>query len=152
MGLTQVEFEAILADRSKRLDGDIQWGEDEDHSPAVCFRVEVTSAGGVPLFVCGSFNRLAKALSFALIHRSVGRIYGLDLGKDHHNPTCEYVGEKHKHRWSEPVRDKEAYVPEDITASVDDPVAVWAQFCAEAAITHGGVLNAPPPIEEPLPL
>ncbi|MGH8191833.1 MAG: DUF6978 family protein, partial [Rhodanobacteraceae bacterium] len=42
------------------------------------------------------------------------RIYGLDLGKDHHNPQCNQVGEKHKHRWTDQYRDKEAYEPRDI--------------------------------------
>jgi hypothetical protein len=92
----------------------------------------------------------AKALSFALIHRAVGRIYALDLGKDHHNPTCTNVGEKHKHRYTELYRDKEAHVPPDVTASVDDPVAVWKQFCVEAGIRHSGALHAPPPVQEEL--
>ena len=43
----------------------------------------------------------ARTLTYALILKTAGRIYGLDLGKDHHNPQCEQVGEKHKHRWSE---------------------------------------------------
>lgn len=53
------------------------------------------------------------------------------------------VGELHKHRWSESTADKEAYVPKDITATVDDPVTVWEQFCAEASITHEGRLATP---------
>jgi hypothetical protein len=147
VALTQAEFEALVADRSKRIDGDISWSEDEDHSPAVEFRVEIASDPGYPLFVRGSYNAVAKALTFALIHRSTGRIYALDLGKDHHNPACTYTGDKHKHSWTETTRDREAYVPSDITASVGDPVAVWSQFCAEAAITHNGVLHTPPPAQ-----
>ena len=30
MALTNAEFEALLADQSKRIDGDIAWLEDED--------------------------------------------------------------------------------------------------------------------------
>jgi len=71
-------------------------------------------------------------------------VYGLDLGKDHHNPQCDQVGEKHKHRWTEQFRDKEAFVPQDIAAEASDPVAVWHQFCAEAKLTHQGELAAPP--------
>ena len=51
MTLTSAEFEAILDDTSKRIDGDIAWQEDEDHSPCVDFRAEVTT---VPTFVCPS--------------------------------------------------------------------------------------------------
>jgi hypothetical protein len=150
--MTQNEFEILLADPSKRIAGDLHWAEDEDHSPAVQFRAEVHSTTGYPLFVNGRFNRLAGTLSFALIHRATGRIYGLDLGADHHNPTCTNVGEKHKHRWTDSFKDKEAYVPDDITAAAEDPVAAWIQFCAEASIEHQGVLDAPPLVQEELGL
>ena len=88
---------------------------------------------------------LARTLTYALILKTAGRIYGLDLGKDHHNPQCNQVGEKHKHTWSEQYRDKEAYTPNDITAQVSDPVEVWKQFCKEAGIEHDGELRQPPP-------
>jgi hypothetical protein len=150
MALTTAEFEALLNDRSKRIDGDLSWGEDEDHSPAVEFSAEVISEPGWPLFVRGSYNPLARTLTFALILKTEGRIYALDLGKDHHNPQCTQVGERHKHRWTERLRDKEAYAPEDISAAVSEPVAVWRQFCQEATVTHGGTLAAPPAVREDL--
>jgi hypothetical protein len=150
MALSNTEFEAVLSDASKQIVGDLAWSEDEDHSPSVEFRAEVQSAGGWPLFVRGSYNALAGALTYVLILKSVGRIYGLDLGKDHHNPTCQQVGEKHKHRWTEAMKDKDAYVPKDITAGTTDPVAVWTQFLAEAKIAHEGRLAAPPPTQPEL--
>src|SRR5262249_20601005 len=134
MGLTALEFQSLLEDRGKYILGDLSWQEDEDHSPSVEFRVEVGSEMGYPLFVRASYNAAVKALTYALIHRGVGRVYALDLGKDHHNPTCQNTGEKHKHKYNEQYRDKEAYVPQDITAPVTDPVEVWKQFCAEANI------------------
>jgi hypothetical protein len=142
--LSNAEFEAILSDASKRIDGDIAWQEDEDHSPCVEFRAEVQSDAGWPLFVRGSYNPFIPALSYVLILTTSGRVYGLDLGKDHHNPECNQVGEKHKHKWTEQFRDKEAYVPNDITAPASNPVAVWRQFCAEAGLTHGGDFARPP--------
>jgi hypothetical protein len=145
--MTQTEFEAIVNDPTKAIVGDIHWSEDEDHSPCVEFRAEIGSTSGYPIFARGSYNALAGALSFTLVHRGSGRIYALDLGKDHHNPNCVFVGEKHKHRWNEPLRDKEAYVPADITASVDTPMAVWQQFCIEANIRHDGTMHAPPEIQ-----
>jgi hypothetical protein len=111
----------------------------------------VASAPGYPIFVKGRFNRMARSLTFALIHRGSGRVYGLDMGKDHHNPTCTNVGEIHKHRWLESVRDKDAYVPRDITASTMDPSLVWQQFCAEAAIQHKGQIHEPPASQSELP-
>lgn len=145
--LTDVEFRMFLADTSKRIDGDLEWSEDDDHSPTVEFRTPLSTAADSPLFVRGSWNRVARTLSFAIIHRSFGRIYALDLGKLHRNPTSEWVGETHKHTWTEQFRDKHAYEPQDITASVEDPDAVWQQFCGEARIVHCGRMLAPPPIQ-----
>ena len=142
--MTNAEFEAIIGDDSKVIDGDLEWSKDVDHSPCVEFRADVGSEDGYPIFVCGSYNPIALKLSFSLIHRGHGRIYGLDLGSEHHNPSCDYVGECHKHRWNEIHRDKEAYVPQDLTAEVDDPVAVWEQFCAESKIQHHGHLASLP--------
>ena len=143
MRLTDAEFESILADETKRVRGGIAWKDDEDHSPAREFRVEVESASVWPLFVQGRYNPEARTLSCALILRTIGRIYALDLGKDHHNPQCVQVGEKHKHRWSERYGDKKAFEPEDVTASATEPVAVWEQFCAEARIRHDAGMERP---------
>lgn len=143
MPLTDTEFATIVAD-TKWIQDDITWSNNEDYSWARVFRAKVETDIGWPLFVQGWYNRKAQTLTYALILRTEGRIYALDLGKDHHNPQCNQVGEKHKHKWSEQHRDKEAYVPADITASVHDPVAVWAQFCDEANIEHKGELHLPP--------
>jgi len=150
MPLTNTEFETILNDTSKRIDGNLIWQEDEDHSPSVEFRAEVQSDSGWPLFVRGSYNPLIPALSYVLILKTVGRVYGLDLGKAHHNPQCDQVGEKHKHRWTEQFRDKEAHVPGDIKAQASNPVDVWREFCAESKLTHSGTLAPPPPLQKEL--
>jgi len=141
--VNQADFEALLV-ANKMIEGDIRWGDDEDHSPAVEFRVEVESEAGHPIFIKGSYNALAQTLSYVLIHRGSGRVYALDLGNDHHNPDCNFVGDRHKHRWNEPLRDKEAYVPQDIHAPATNPLEVWEQFCIEANIHHHGVMHQPP--------
>ena len=145
--LEQPEFEEIIRDTTKRIEGDIIWNEDDDHSPTVEFRCELVSDAGYPLFVKGSYNLLAEKLTYAIIHRRAGRIYALDLGQDHRNPDGKLVGEKHKHRWREEIRDKEAYVPSDITAPVTEPVSVWQQFCLEAQIVHNGDMKKPHPFQ-----
>lgn len=148
MALAQAEFEAILDNNSKRIAGDIEWTEDEDHSASVEFRVELETDAGWPLFVIGSYNRLIHALTFAVISRVDGRIYALDMGKDHRNAdTGNLVGPVHKHRWTEEFRDKIAYVPPDITEPPTRPTEVWNQFCEEAKILHDGVLRQVPQIE-----
>jgi hypothetical protein len=72
--ITQREFDAILGDTSKRIEGDLDWREDADHSPAREFRVEVTSDSGWPLFVVGRYNPCAGTLSYPLIDRGAGHI------------------------------------------------------------------------------
>ena len=143
MPLSDTEFAAIMSD-TKWIENDIVWREDEDHSPAREFRVEVSSYGGWPLFVEGRYNRRASKLVYPLILRTDGRIFGLCVGNDHHNPQCNQVGPRHMHRWTEQYRDKEAYVPSTITALVHDPVTVWQQFCTEAGIQHNGRMFHPP--------
>ena len=143
MPLSDTEFAAILSD-AKWIDADIIWQVDEDHSPAREFRVEVHSNGGWSLFVEGRYNRGAGKLVYPLILRTDGRIFGLCMGNDHHDPQCYQVGRKHMHRWTERYRDKEAYIPAGITASVHDPLAVWEQFCNEAGIQHIGTMYHPP--------
>ncbi len=143
--LATVELTSILNDQTKEIVGDIRWITDEDHSHCVEFRAEISSAGGWPLFIKGTYNPLIPALSYSLILKTVGRIYGLDLGKAHHNPQCIQMGDCHKHRWSEEFRDKEAYEHLDITATAGDPVAVWKEFCAEAGLVHTGRMLPPPP-------
>ena len=139
--LSDADFSSILSDASKRIEGDIAWKEDRGHLPAWTFRAAVQSEVGWPLFVHGSYNPRTQRLSYALIWRTEGRIYGLDMGKIHRNPQGERIGRKHKHSWSERFRDKRAYVPDDITASAADPAAVWRQFCVEARIQHNGELR-----------
>ena len=145
--LTDSEFKDFIEDSNKIINGDIEWQEDEDHSPSVEFRVSLQSINDYPVFVKGSYNPLIPALTYAIIHRQAKRIYALDMGKEHPNPDRTPVGEIHKHRWTEKYRDKWAYRPQDITALVTEPVEVWKQFCEEASIRHNGVMRSPPPVQ-----
>ena len=147
MTLTDNEFAAMLSDETKIVSGDILWTQDEDHSPSFEFTVDVQSDAGWPLFVRGSFNPLLPALSFVMILKTAGRVYALDLGKDHKNPDGNMIGEKHKHRWTEQHRDKQAHVPQDITAAADDPLTAWTQFCLEANLRHVGTMHQLPPVQ-----
>lgn len=151
MAVREEEVESILADSTKHIAGDIVWAADVDHSPAKEFRIEVQTDNEYPLFVAGRFNPFSGKLSFALILRGTGRVYALDLGKDHRNPEGARIGEKHKHRWLDGLRDTRAYVPVDITETWDRPLAVWDQFCAEARLRHDGMMHAPR-LQDELPL
>jgi len=151
MTISDTEFDEILKDETKRISSDLNWVEDDDHSPARVFRVEVESDAGYPLVLVGRYNLAAGQLSFALVHRGAGRIYGLDRGAEHRNPDGTRIGEKHKHRGRLACRNKEAYPPVDITEAWDSPVEVWKQFCNEARISHVGRMT-PPSVQEELPL
>lgn len=134
---------AILEDPDKAIEGDIDWSPDQDHPTACTFRVPIQTAGHVPLSIYGRWNPSAGKLTYSLLLRGAGRIYGLDLGVRHRNPSGSVVGETHKHRWTDSQADKFAYEPSDITAGLDKPVEVWKQFCAEARISHTGKLGHP---------
>lgn len=154
--LTDQEFDTLMSDDNKVIFGDIAWQLDKSHHPAQEFRVEVDSEAGWPLFIEGWWNPGSEKLSYTLIHRQARRIIGLDLGENlvHHNPDCERKRGKrlacecprgtHKHRWSEQFKSESAYVPSDITATWDDPLAVWQEFCVEVRLTHLGSLREPP--------
>lgn len=150
MPLSDTEFDAILTDQTKLIEGDIAWEENPDHSPSLEFKAQIITAGGWPLYMKGTFNPLIPAISYALISQTSGRIYALDLGKGHKNPDGTRVGDTHKHRWSEEFKDKQAYEPEDITSTPENPIEVWQQFLQEARIQHHGRMHPPPPIQRDL--
>lgn len=154
--INQEKFEKIIVDSDKIIQGDIVWDKNKRTPPAYEFRVNIISRASYPLIVKGWYNYAANKLSYSIIYcdNEGIRIYGLDLGEDHKNPDGVKIGRKHKHRWLNEyyedkwnrkifIGDKKAYVPDDITASVTDPVGVWNQFCREAQITHNGIMHQP---------
>ena len=142
--LSQSEFEEILSDPSKHILGDITWITDDDHSPALEFRVQVRSNPAWPLTAHGTWNPARESLSYVLIHGGTGRVVGLCLGfPPHRNPDGKLMSDPHKHRWTVEARDQEAYEPDDITFGWHDPSNVWQQFCGEMHILHEGALLPP---------
>ena len=137
------DLRAIVADPTKIIDGDIVWQPHPTAPPAFQFSAEITWSGPLSLAIAGWFNPATQKLTFALVARGVGRIYGLDFGRQHPNPDGELIGEMHKHRWTREHRDRSAYVPTDITAGWSEPVTAWRQFCAEANLAHAGTMVAP---------
>ena len=73
--LTDSEFKDFIEDSNKIINGDIEWQEDEDHSPSVEFRAQLHSNDGHTSYVKGSYNPLIPALTYAIIHSRVKRIY-----------------------------------------------------------------------------
>ena len=141
--ITQVECDAILSNSAKRIEGDLKWADDRNHKHAKKFRVPVLCEGVYLLEIIGRWNSRSERLSYVMLYNGIRRIYALDLGAEHRNPDRNLVASPHKHRWTDAYMDKYAYQPEDITASWDQPVEVWRQFCAEAKIIHTGILHPP---------
>ena len=147
--MTDEEFAVIVADTTKRIEGNIVWGDHPQHAGVQEFRIPIDSDAGYPLFLVGRYNDAMGKLTYAIIHRNEGRIYALDLGAIHRNPspseggTGELLEGTHKHYWTEEHSDKWAYRPRDITETWEQPLTVWQQFCAEARIDHRGDLQPP---------
>ena len=143
--MLQQEFEALMADPAKRIAGDIVWGVADSDPGARTFRVSVDAESGYPLFVQGRYNPKRGKLTFTLVctQEGVGRIYGLDFGQPHVNPDHSTAGDPHKNYWTEGDGDIWAYEPPDISATWDNPVLAWAQFCAEANIRFSGIMRPP---------
>lgn len=138
------EYKAIIDDDAKSITENIVWHNALDDPTVQEFRVNVDYPNADAMVINGRYNPSAGKLSYTLFMPSVGRIYGLDLGASHRNPNGERTGDTHKNYRAEGARDNWAYNPEDITASWDDPVEVWRQFCAEANIRHTGIMRLPP--------
>ena len=143
--MTPQEFEAILADTTKRVLANIVWHDDTDHIPAREFRAVVSSEPSWPITVIGWWHPRSGKLSYGLLHSQVrGRVVGLDLGyPPHRNPNGGILEGTHKHLWTIAFKGDQAYAPSDITAKSDQPLEVWRQFCAETAIVHEGVMHQP---------
>lgn len=147
--MTNEEFKIIIDEAAKRIEGNVVWTDDPQHSGAQEFRMPIQSDEGYPLYLIGRYNDAMGKLTYAMIHQSEGCIYRLDLGAKHRNPPPPEGGRgqlldgTHKHYWTERYRDKWAYQPNDITAIWAQPLAVWRQFCAEAGIEHQGQLADP---------
>ena len=148
--MTQAEFEEIRDDFTKEIAGDICWQDDEDHSPSVEFRAEVSSSKGYPLFVNGSYSSKARKLSFAVIHAKKRRIFGFCIGSDHHNPRCDMAGDPHKHSWDETTGTKFAEPLDPNLPPVDQVAAIWLLFCNEFNLTHSGTMQPVPLAQEDL--
>ena len=108
--MTDAELREILDDDTKAIQENIVWTQSKSISHAVEFRVRVDNELGFALWVKGSYNRELGKTSFILFSQEAGRLLAVDAGADHHNRSCENVGELHLHHWNEQTRDREAIV------------------------------------------
>lgn len=143
--MTQGELAAILADTTKRVAGDLSWRQHSDISFAVAFRADVVNSAGDTYRVAGYFNRETGVTTFSLFSDADGRVFGMCVGKDHHNPSCTHTGRAHVHQWTSAEGDKNAYQIQ--VASEGQPITLWRDFCRLANMQHTGDLNEVPPMQ-----
>lgn len=140
--MTQAEFEAIIADLTKRIEGDISWNQDKS-GIVFDFRVKVRSDSGDQLSVKGSYNRKLGKISYTLF--TTDRIFSVDYDRDHGD-----AGNFHVHTWDESKRKCIATKATAASEISRDPLRLWKWFCEQAHITHDGVLQSLPPVQETL--
>ena len=139
MTFSENDFQILIRNDSKEILGDITWEKDANHEGSLIFVTEIQSDINYPIYLKGTFNSKRGTLSFSMIHREVGRIYGLDMGQNHKNrATGKKTGRIHKHKWTDLYQDQDTYVPSDITKPYNDVIGVWNEFCLESKITHKG--------------
>jgi hypothetical protein len=137
--VTTAEFEALLADPSKRIDEDILWDENKSLPHVVDFRIRVKSED-YHLVIKGSHNRTLGKTSYTLFIGDLGRLFSVDYDRRH-----GIVGHFHCHRWDGESR-KCIASPASVSDEIGrDPNKLWVWFCKEANIAHNGILHAFPP-------
>lgn len=141
--VTQVEFDALIADRTKRIEGPIAWIPDQSGT-VFEFRVKVISAGGDQLTIKGSHNRKLGKTTYTLF--STDRIFGADYDRKHGD-----AGSFHVHRWDANRQTSTATKADAGIEIGKDPLRLWKWFCEQAHIKHeGGALAPLPPVQRSL--
>lgn len=144
MPLSQTEFEAILADDSKRIAGDIVWVSASGHLDAKRFKASVLSDAGGNLVVEGYFRPSKRKLGLSLIAGD-HRIAGIDFGSNirHRNLAGSRVEGPHLQLWSAAAGEAEARPLPRGVPDWNQPVAVWAWLCEALGIVHLGEMLSP---------
>jgi hypothetical protein len=143
--MTQGEFEALIADLSKRIDETISWTQIDKAGDKFEFRVKVISDSGEQMSIKGSHNRKLGKTSYTLF--TSDRIYSVDHDRSHGD-----AGNFHVHTWD---ASKGKCIASPAAASIEvgrDPQLLWDWFCEQAHITHYGVLESLPPVQKTLGL
>jgi hypothetical protein len=109
----------------------------------------VTGKKGINLKIVVTVNRFELSLySFALLLNNAFRIRGLDINGSHRNKHTNrnsWIGQTHKHKWTDLCGDRFAYTPSDITAQ--DIQGQLSQFCSECGIRYDATIAAFPPLQ-----
>ena len=109
-------------------------------------RGDVAGVEGFDLAVEVTWNPRSDKASACLFVKHVkplwSRIYGVDLGEDHHNPDCQLTGDPHRHdKWSVKYGVKfGSAAPDLVGRSVPE---MFGMFLEECGIEMPGTLVMP---------
>lgn len=145
------DVEALFTDGGLVVSGAYVW---QQSSSKAWIRMDlpVTGKKGTNLKIVITVNRFDPSLySFALLLNNAFRVRGLDVNGSHRNKHTnreKWVGQTHKHKWTDQCGDRFAYTPSDITAQ--DLQGQLAQFCSECGISYAATIAPFPLLQEEL--
>lgn len=144
VALTEEQVAQILA-ASKSVTQDLEWGSKGGQFWAAC-KLEVENQLKVTLHIHANANLIDRSkYSFSLILSNSYRIASFDAGASHvnrHTDSGKWLGQPHKHRWTEVCRDSFAYTPSDIDeANIE---TAFRSFCTEIGVDFAGKFQAVP--------
>lgn len=139
---------AFLHGLAMRIEGDIHWLPDRRNSLAFRFRADVRTSDPNDHHIEGWYNPDSEKLTFTLFRPDRGRIYGLCMGISHPELDIENPRRPHKHYWTDARRDRNRYLPDDISADWTNPAEVWSEFRQESHLEHDGQFYGPPNLLE----
>lgn len=144
MLLDQATVDRILA-APKRIEDDVRFEQKQTWFKA---RAAVLGVEDHELFLELSWNATADKISVVLIVKRVApgfaRIYGADVGTDHHNPTCDQAGDPHRHdQWTEKHGERMASRADDLVSA--NVRLLFDDTLKRCNITFAGTFTPPAP-------
>jgi len=127
-----------ILEMPKHIEDDITWTHKQ--KDWLEFRTRIECDADCTLWLVGSYNHCLDAYSYSFLANGQ-RLRGLDVGKDHHNPTCEDVGSPHVNYWTDPHEAKMAREADDIDCStMASAIEGFLKLCK---IDLNGIFHAP---------
>ena len=141
--VTQADCAKILS-LPKEIDQGVRWSMKGNEWAEATLLIKCELPGRLELRVTVNTNLPAKFSMTVLLNQAF-RIKGLDVNGSHSNKCTDeqiWVGQTHKHDWTEACPDGHAYTPNDITG--DTIETVLKQFCKECNIVFKGTFSPVP--------
>lgn len=147
VAVTEQEVSRILS-APKVVPEDVKW-EPKAHHHWVGCELTVENQLRLTLHIYANANLVDRSkYSFALILSRNYRIASFESGSSHanrHTDKEKWLGEAHKHRWTELCRDSFAYTPTDMDARSLE--SAFRSFCREIEVDFRGQVEQLPAVQ-----